>query len=139
VVLEAFDHSGRSIRRTEAGAATRFDGSLALESPDLEGNTFLAVRFPDAATTSSPLPEFLLDRTKLRELFLLPNGRGYALRQQGADHALEVFSSAGEKCGELTTPELAAGPFLIGRDGTLVEQDDTGAGCTFRWYPQLFR
>ena len=108
MVLEAFDHSGRSIRRTEAGAATRFDGSLALESPDLEGNTFLAVRFPDAAATSSPLPEFLLDRTKLRELFLLPNGRGYALRQQGADHALEVFSSAGEKCGELTTPERPA-------------------------------
>jgi len=115
------------------------DGSLALESSDLEANAFLTVRFPDATSTSTPLPEFLLDRTKLRELFLLPNGRGYALRQQGADHALELFSGAGEKCGELTTPELPAGPLLIGRDGTLVEQDYTGAGCTFRWYPQLFR
>ncbi len=42
-------------------------------------------------------------------------------------------------CNARPLVPLPDGPFLIGRDGTLVEQDDTGAGCTFRWYPQLFR
>ena len=36
-------------------------------------------------------------------------------------------------------PVLDKGPVVIGRDGTLVEQDVSGAACTFRWYPQLFK
>ena len=39
----------------------------------------------------------------------------------------------------MTTPELERSRVVIGRDGTLVEQDVSGAACTFRWYPQLFK
>jgi hypothetical protein len=114
------------------------DGSLLVESYSLDASPFVAGRMPARATELSDAPPWVAG-AELRELFTLPGDRGYALRRQGPGHPIEVFSPAGRKCGELTKPVLDKGPVTVGRDGTLVEQDYTGAGCTFRWYPQLFR
>jgi hypothetical protein len=114
------------------------DGSVAVESYSLDASPVVAGVIPARGTEIADAPAWLAG-LDLRELFTLPGGRGYALRRQGPAHPLEVVSPSGRKCGELTLPGLDQGPFSIGRDGTLIEQDYTGAGCTFRWYPQLFR
>jgi hypothetical protein len=114
------------------------DGALAVEGEDQDQNAFIAAAVAPRSTRLGDAPAWLA-QARLRELFLLPGGRGYALRRQGAGAGLEVFSPAGVRCGEPAIPELGNGPFLVGRDGTLVEQDLTGAACTFRWHPALFR
>ncbi|MGE5047630.1 MAG: hypothetical protein ACM3PC_03595 [Deltaproteobacteria bacterium] len=114
------------------------DGRLAIDAVDQDQNAFIAA----AAVPRSPLfgdaPAWLA-QAHVRELFLLPGGRGHALRRQGAGRGVELVSPAGLRCGEFATPELGNGPFVLGRDGTLVEQDLGGQACTFRWYPGLFR
>ncbi|HZX97375.1 MAG TPA: hypothetical protein VFE90_22860, partial [Myxococcales bacterium] len=112
------------------------DGSLAVEGLDRDRNPTIAGVIAPLGTRVSAAPAWLLG---MRELFLLPAGRGYALRRQGTSRPLELISPEGETCGALTTPEMGNGPLSVGRDGTLVEQDLTGTGCTFRFYPQLFR
>jgi len=115
------------------------DGTLAVATNDLDGNAVIsALARPGMARLADP-PEWLAG-LRLREFFLLPDGKGYALRRQGAGRPIEILAGTGETCGELRPPDLEKGPFVIGRDGTLVEQDVTGPGspCTFRWYPQLF-
>jgi hypothetical protein len=114
------------------------DGGLAVEGVDQDGNAFVAAAVAPRSARFEDAPAWLA-RAHLREFFLLPGGRGYALRRQGAGSGVEVFSSTGARCGELVTPELGNGPFVVGRDGTLVEQDLGGDACTFRWHPGLFR
>ena len=114
------------------------DGGLAVEGVDQDGNAFVAAAVAPRAARFEDAPAWLA-RAHLREFFLLPGGRGYALRRQGAGSGVEVFSPTGGRCGELVTPELGSGPFVLGRDGTLVEQDLGGEACTFRWHPGLFR
>ncbi|HET7785779.1 MAG TPA: hypothetical protein VFL36_07400 [Myxococcales bacterium] len=114
------------------------DGALAVEGEDQDRNGFIAASVAPRAARFGDAPAWLAG-ARLRELFLLPRGRGYALRRQGPGARLELFSPAGSRCGELATPGLDDGPFLVGRDGTLVEQDLTGQACSFRWHPALFR
>ena len=114
------------------------DGAMAVETYNLDAvNTITAV-VPDGSQAWTAAPAWLAGRS-LREFVLLPNGRGYALRQSGAQAPLEIVEPSGTSCGAVATPELGKGPLQIGRDGTLVEQDSDGASCTFRWYPQLFK
>jgi hypothetical protein len=112
-------------------------GDLAVEAVDQDQNPFIAAVAAPRSTLFGDAPAWLA-QGRLRELFLLPGGRGYALRRQGAA-GVEVFSPGGARCGQFSTPELGSGPFVLGRDGTLVEQDLGGQACTFRWYPALFR
>ena len=116
------------------------DGTLAVSSNDLDGNpAVVALARPRTAGFEDP-PRWLAGVT-LREFFLLPGGKGYALRRQGSGQPIEILAATGETCGKVRPADLDKGPFVIGRDGTLVEQDLAGSAgpCTFRWYPQLFK
>jgi hypothetical protein len=115
------------------------DGGLAVETfvaPTLE--THLESEVHDAQTQWDALPEFLAGKN-LREFFMLPGGRGYALRENGTNHSLQTFAPAGNACESVTRPEFDNGPLTIGRDGTLLVQDLRNKGCTFNWWPQLWR
>jgi hypothetical protein len=114
------------------------DGRLAVEAVDQDQNAFIAASAAPRAARFDGAPAWLA-QARLRELFLLPGGRGHALRRQGAGRGVELFSPGGARCGEFVTPELGNGPFVLGREGTLVEHDLGGQACTFRWYPALFR
>ncbi|MGZ5959292.1 MAG: hypothetical protein ACXWLI_12815, partial [Myxococcaceae bacterium] len=114
------------------------DGGLAVETTSLDASHPVSAAVAPRTTTFGPAPDFL-DGLSLRELFPLPEGKGYALREQGAGERFRLLLPQGDRCGELPAPALDRGPVQIGRDGTLVEQDLTGAGCRFRWYPGLFR
>ncbi|HEY6909440.1 MAG TPA: hypothetical protein VI356_08735 [Myxococcales bacterium] len=114
------------------------DGSLAVDAVDQDQNASIAAAAVPRSARFGSAPAWLA-QARLRELFLLPGGRGNALRRQGAGAGVELFSPAGARCGEFAPPELGSGPFVLGRDGTLVEQDLGGQACTFRWYPALFR
>ena len=114
------------------------DGSLAVETYNLETVHSVTARVKDQSTTWDGAPAWI-SGASLRELFLLPGRRGYALRQNGPGRDLEVVAPGGNRCGTLRTAELDNGPLQLGRDGTLVEQDLRGSGCTFRWYPQVFK
>ena len=114
------------------------DGSLAVDTYNLEFVHSIAASVQDQSTSWDPAPDWL-SGDSLREFFLLPGLRGYALRQNGPGHDLDVVAPGGKLCGTVRTAELSHGPLRLGLDGTLVEQDFTGAGCTFRWYPGLFK
>ncbi|HZR07319.1 MAG TPA: hypothetical protein VFA79_01975 [Myxococcales bacterium] len=113
------------------------DGSLAAEISSLDASHSIAFAFAPRAVASTAAPAWLEGRN-LREFFILPSDKGYALRDMGAGQRFRLVLPDGDSCGELAAPILELGPVQIGRDGTLVEQDLTGAGCTFRWYPGLF-
>ena len=113
------------------------DGRLAVETNSLDASRSISFAVAARATAFDDPPGFL-DGLSLRELFALPGGKGYALREQGAGERFRLLLPSGESCGELASPALD-GPAQIGRDGTLIEQDTAGAGCRFRWYPGLFR
>jgi hypothetical protein len=118
------------------------DGGLVAETfhgfrgTDLQ--TQLESEIHDAQTQWDPLPAFLAGKS-LREFFMLPGGRGYALRENGTNHSLQTFAPAGNACESVTRPEFDDGPLTIGRDGTLLVQDLRNKGCTFYWWPQLWR
>ena len=115
------------------------DGSLVSASATVGSTRVLGDHYPDASATVTPLPEWLRTRATLSDgLVLLPFGKGYALRQSGAQ-AMELFAPAGNKCGELVTDEMKNGRYWIGRDGTLVVQEGPFTSCRVRWYPQLWR
>jgi hypothetical protein len=117
------------------------DGGLAVETVvSLTYQTHLESEVHDGQTEWTSLPDFLANRN-LREFFLLPTGRGYALREfkLPADNSIQTFAPAGNACARVTRPELDKGPLSIGRDGTLLVQDFTSAGgCKFSWWPQLW-
>ncbi len=113
------------------------DGGLAVETSSLDASHSIANVVGPRGTAFIAAPDWL-DGRNLREFFILPGLKGYALREQGAGERFRLFLPGGESCGELAAPTLERGPVQIGRDGTLIEQDLTGAGCTFRWHPQLF-
>jgi hypothetical protein len=114
------------------------DGGLLVETTSLDASHVVSGVVPARATAFEPAPAFL-DGLSVRDLFLLPGGKGYALREQGSGEGLRLLLPDGEGCGALAGPVPGDGPVQIGRDGTLVEQDMTGAGCRFRWRPRLFR
>jgi hypothetical protein len=113
-------------------------GGLLVETFNLESVRTITAAVEDQST-SWDAPSAWIAGTSARELFLLPGSRGYALRQEGPGHDLEVIAPGGARCGTVRTAELGFGPFRVGLDGTLVEQDLRDSGCTFRWYPGLFK
>jgi hypothetical protein len=117
------------------------DGGLILESRDARNDVVISARVTDGKDEWSPPPRFLLDNPHLDDegLFLLPAGKGYALRDRSAREELRLFDREGSLCGRVVLPDLAPGTFSIGRDGTLVTQSYAGSGCVFHWWPQLFR
>jgi hypothetical protein len=114
------------------------DGGLVLGELDRNAENHLRYQIADRATAVTAAPDWLLDRSP-RQFFLLPGGKGYAFRAQSTDRTIELRAPAGNLCGRWDRPELGTGPLEIGRDGTLVVQDFRGAGCSFSWWPQLFR
>jgi hypothetical protein len=115
------------------------DAGLAVETFDAPTLvTHLESEVRDGQTQWDPPPDYLAGKN-LREFFMLPGGRGYALRENGTDASLHTFAPSGNACAAVTRPELADGPLTIGRDGTLLIQDLRNKGCTFYWWPQLWR
>ena len=115
------------------------DSGLAVETYDAQTRvTHLDGEVHDAQTQWVPLPGFLAGKS-IREFFMLPAGRGYALRENGTNHSLQTFAPAGNACSAVTRPELDGGPLSVGRDGTLLVQDLRNTGCKFYWWPQLWR
>jgi hypothetical protein len=114
------------------------DGSFAVETYNLEFVHSVSARVKDQSTSWDGPPAWV-PGASLREFFLLPRRRGYALRQEGPGQGLEVMAPSGTLCGTVPTPDLDQAPLRLGRDGTLVAQDLRESGCTFRWYPQVFK
>jgi hypothetical protein len=113
------------------------DGGLAVEVPNGPFAPLLAYEIRDGQTQWEALPEFLANKS-VAGFFLLPGGRGYALRGTDADRSLHTFDPAGNACASVTRPELDTGLPSIGRDGTLVVQDFAGGHCKFAWWAQLW-
>lgn len=139
------DHDGARVSGDFAPPTCRIhrfypllDGRLAVETESLDASHSISAAVAPRATAFEASPAFL-DGLSVRELFTLPGGKGYAVREQGAGERFRLFLPGGDSCGDLPAPALDRGPVQIGRDGTLVEQDLTGAGCRFRWYPGLFK
>jgi len=117
------------------------DGGLALQSRDARNDLAISARMLDAKPEWAAPPRFLRDNPHLdgEGLFLLPAGKGYALRDRSARDELRLLDREGNLCGKVVLPDLAPGTFSVGRDGTLLTQSYAGSGCVFRWWPQLFR
>jgi hypothetical protein len=138
------DHEGAKVSAAFAPPACRIsrlypllDGGLAVETTSLDASHSITGAVAPRATSFGPAPAFL-DGVSVREFFLLPGRRQYALREQGSA-GLRLLQTDGKICETLTPPLISQGPIQIGRDGTLVEQETSGAGCAFRWYPGLIK
>lgn len=138
------DHDGATVSAAFTPPTCRinrfyplFGGKLAVETTSLDESHSLSGAVAFRATAFGPPPAFL-DGVSVREFFLLPGRGEYALREQGST-ALRLLLPDGEVCQTLDAPLLSGGPLQIGQDGTLVEQETSGAGCAFRWYPGLIK
>lgn len=138
------DGAGNAVSAPFAPATCRIhrfypllDGGLAVETSTLDASHSISFAIARRAIAFAAAPAWL-DGRSLREFSILPGRKGYTLREMGSGERFLSFLPGGDSCGALPGPILERGPVQIGRDGTLVEQDLTGAGCTFRWYPQLF-
>jgi hypothetical protein len=143
------------------------DGRVALLHIDASRHTdrqtwFLATAppaTPGSEWQSSPVPGWLASSPETR-VFLLPNGRGYAVADAPevppapCAPQIDVRSISGELCATVTFKVSDAactsvGALSVGLDGTVIQQvhaNDAGVACdggtcpcVRRWWPKLLK
>ena len=120
------------------GFLSLVDGSIVTVVADEQVNFHLSSRYADSSTVAEAPPAFLGEDAPPYLFQALPNGRGYAFIPAAPTSDVQFLDASGNVCGKVPLDQLE-GPPQIFRDGTMLMHDLRFEGCTFRWWPQLWK